>query len=195
MAKYSRAAQESVENAMHEFKRHELKSGRSGKVVRSRKQAIAIGLSEARQKGQKAPKKRIMALALTAMSLCAIVAQAATYADPIEGRLRSVYSDFITLTVSPEMMKSPDINTSNGGELAFKVDSQTGYDNIAGLTDLKEGDKLKVEYKEEKGKNIATMISKLESAAPANGVAAQQTTTTVTTTTVTVPETPPDSSL
>lgn len=57
MAKYSKKAGEKVERAMHEKKRGELKSGRSGKKVTSRKQAIAIGLSEARQEGAKVPKK------------------------------------------------------------------------------------------------------------------------------------------
>ena len=47
-----------VERAMHEMKRGKLKSGRSGKTVKSRKQAIAIGLSEARKAGAKIPKKR-----------------------------------------------------------------------------------------------------------------------------------------
>ena len=55
MAKYSKAAQESVEQAMHERKKGTLRSGRSGKKVTSRKQAIAIGLSEAREKGAKVP--------------------------------------------------------------------------------------------------------------------------------------------
>lgn len=58
MAKYSKKSQDSVENAMHEMKRGQLKSGRSGKKVTSRKQAIAIGLSEAREKGAKVPKKK-----------------------------------------------------------------------------------------------------------------------------------------
>jgi len=57
MAKYSKHAGEKVEKAMHEKKRGELKSGRSGKKVTSRKQAIAIGLSEARKEGAKVPKK------------------------------------------------------------------------------------------------------------------------------------------
>jgi hypothetical protein len=55
MAKYGRKAQQKVEKAMHERKRGTLKSGRSGKTVRSRKQAIAIGLSEARREGGKVP--------------------------------------------------------------------------------------------------------------------------------------------
>ncbi len=55
MPKYGRTAQRKVERAMHEYKRGELKSGRSGKTVRSRKQAIAIGLSEARARGAKVP--------------------------------------------------------------------------------------------------------------------------------------------
>lgn len=56
MAKYSKHAGEKVEKAMHEKKRGTLKSG-SGKKVTSRKQAIAIGLSEARKEGAKVPKK------------------------------------------------------------------------------------------------------------------------------------------
>ena len=57
MAKYSLKSQETVEEAMHKFKRGTLKSGGSGETVKNKKQAIAIGLSEARQKGYKAPKK------------------------------------------------------------------------------------------------------------------------------------------
>jgi hypothetical protein len=56
--KYSRGASKSVEGAMRKRKKGTLKSGRSGKKVKSRKQAIAIGLSEARKKGMKVPKKR-----------------------------------------------------------------------------------------------------------------------------------------
>jgi len=58
MAKYSKGAGKKVERAMHEKKRGQLKSGRSGKKVTSRKQAIAIGLSEARKEGAKVPKKK-----------------------------------------------------------------------------------------------------------------------------------------
>lgn len=57
MARYGKKAGEKVERAMHEMKRGELKSGRSGKKVTSRKQAIAIGLSEAREAGGKVPSK------------------------------------------------------------------------------------------------------------------------------------------
>jgi hypothetical protein len=57
MAKYSKKAQEKVEKSMHERKHGTLKSG-SGKKVKSRKQAIAIGLSEARKEGAKVPKKK-----------------------------------------------------------------------------------------------------------------------------------------
>jgi Family of unknown function (DUF6496) len=56
--KYSKAAGQKVKKAMHERKRGTLKSGRSGKKVTSRKQAVAIGLSEARREGKKVPKKR-----------------------------------------------------------------------------------------------------------------------------------------
>lgn len=57
MAKYSKKAGDKVERAMHEMKHGELKSGKSGKTVKDRKQAIAIGLSEARKEGAKVPKK------------------------------------------------------------------------------------------------------------------------------------------
>ena len=57
MAKYSEKAAEKVEKTMHEMKEGKLKSG-SGKKVSSRKQAIAIGLSEARKEGAKVPKKK-----------------------------------------------------------------------------------------------------------------------------------------
>ena len=58
MPKYGKAAQKSVERAMKKRKAGTLKSGRSGKKVTSKKQAIAIGLSEARKKGAKVPRKR-----------------------------------------------------------------------------------------------------------------------------------------
>jgi hypothetical protein len=60
MAKYSKKAQEKVEKTMHEMKEGKLKSGRSGKTVKNPRQAIAIGLSEARNEGAKvpSPKKR-----------------------------------------------------------------------------------------------------------------------------------------
>jgi hypothetical protein len=57
MAKYGKAAQKTVKSAMHRRKKGTLKSG-SGRKVTSRKQAIAIGLSEAREKGAKVPRKR-----------------------------------------------------------------------------------------------------------------------------------------
>ena len=56
--KYGKAAGKKVEKVMREFKRGTLKSGRSGAKVKSRKQAIAIGLSEARARGAKVPAKR-----------------------------------------------------------------------------------------------------------------------------------------
>jgi hypothetical protein len=59
MAKYSKKAQEKIEEVMHEFKHGELKSGKGGKggIVKSRQQAIAIGISEAREAGLKVPKE------------------------------------------------------------------------------------------------------------------------------------------
>jgi hypothetical protein len=60
MAKYGKVAGKSVKSALHREKRGTLKSGKGGKggTVKSRKQAIAIGLSEARKKGAKVPKKK-----------------------------------------------------------------------------------------------------------------------------------------
>lgn len=58
MPKYGPKAQEKVEKTMHEFKKGELKSGKSGQKVKSRKQAVAIGLSKARKEGAKVPKKK-----------------------------------------------------------------------------------------------------------------------------------------
>jgi uncharacterized protein DUF6496 len=58
MAKYGEKASEKVERAMHERKHGTLRSGRSGRKVTSRKQAIAIGLSEARRAGGKVPRKK-----------------------------------------------------------------------------------------------------------------------------------------
>jgi Family of unknown function (DUF6496) len=58
MAKYSKKAQDKIKSVMNEFKLGELKSGKGGKggMVKSRKQAIAIGISEARNEGDKVPK-------------------------------------------------------------------------------------------------------------------------------------------
>ena len=56
--RYSKKASQKVKRAMHERKRGTLRSGRSGRKVTSRKQAIAIGLSEARRSGAKVPKRR-----------------------------------------------------------------------------------------------------------------------------------------
>lgn len=56
--KYSTGAQDKIEKVMHEFKKGKLKSGGSGKKVTSRKQAIAIGISEAKQEGEKVPAKK-----------------------------------------------------------------------------------------------------------------------------------------
>jgi hypothetical protein len=58
MARYGKKASEKVEKAMHEKKKGTLKSGRSGKTVKSRKQAIAIRLSQAREAGAKVPAKK-----------------------------------------------------------------------------------------------------------------------------------------
>ncbi|MGC2310578.1 MAG: DUF6496 domain-containing protein [Candidatus Babeliaceae bacterium] len=59
MARYGKKSQEFVKKALQEYKRGELKSGKSGQKVKSRQQAIAIGLSEARKKGARVPKKPV----------------------------------------------------------------------------------------------------------------------------------------
>lgn len=58
MPRYSKKSQATVKKTMHEYKHGKLKSGRSGKKVKSRKQAVAIGLSQARKKGAKVPTKK-----------------------------------------------------------------------------------------------------------------------------------------
>lgn len=58
MARYGKKSQQKVRQAMHERKRGKLRSGRSGKKVKSRKQAIAIGLSQARRSGAKVPPRK-----------------------------------------------------------------------------------------------------------------------------------------
>jgi len=58
MAKYGKKASDKVERAVHEYKHGELKSGKSGQKVKSRAQAVAIGLSEARKAGGKVPPKK-----------------------------------------------------------------------------------------------------------------------------------------
>ncbi|MGQ0645016.1 MAG: DUF6496 domain-containing protein [Elusimicrobiota bacterium] len=58
MARYGKKSQEKVKKTMHEYKRGKLRSGTSGKKVKSRKQAIAIGLSQARRSGAKVPSAR-----------------------------------------------------------------------------------------------------------------------------------------
>ena len=58
MAKYGKKASDEVEKAMRKRKKGTLKSGKSGKKVKSKKQAVAIGLSEARKKGAKVPRKK-----------------------------------------------------------------------------------------------------------------------------------------
>jgi hypothetical protein len=58
MTRYGRKSRQKVKRAMHERKRGKLRSGRSGRKVKSRKQAIAIGLSEARRAGAKVPRRK-----------------------------------------------------------------------------------------------------------------------------------------
>ena len=72
MAQYSKGAGKKVADAMHEMKEGKLTSGRSGKKVTSRKQAIAIGLSEAKERGEKVPAKKSAAKGRSAGSKTAV---------------------------------------------------------------------------------------------------------------------------
>ena len=80
MATYGKKASDKVEEAMHELKRGTLESGGSGKKVTSRKQAIAIGLAEARREGGKVPAKKTAAKKATAKKTGAKKAPARTAA-------------------------------------------------------------------------------------------------------------------
>ena len=80
MAKYGTKAQSKVKKAMHERKTGTLRSGKSGKKVTSRKQAIAIGLSEARRAGGKVPAKKSAAKKSTANVSAAEASTALTHA-------------------------------------------------------------------------------------------------------------------
>ncbi len=112
-----------------------------------------------------------------------------TNVGPVEGRIKAVYSDFITIAVPDSGAKSTDANIDKGGDLNFRINSSaTLYKNFSTLTDLKEGDKVSIVYSEERNGNMASMITKLDSAdVTAAGIDAPSTTTTTTVTTTTYP--------
>jgi hypothetical protein len=118
-------------------------------------------------------------------------AWAANYDNPIDGVFRNIYGDSITIGVPSLVSKSPAYNNQNG-ELTFQVNAGTAYKNFNQLTDLKEGDPVRVEYKDNSsGKDnqmVATGITKLGDA-PVNAASVittpSSTVQTVTTTTTT----------
>lgn len=89
MAKYSKKSGDKVEKVMHEMQEGKLKSGRSGKKVKSRKQAIAIGLSEARKEGAKVPPPKKKAAAKKATSKKAATRKRATPKRKASSRKRA----------------------------------------------------------------------------------------------------------
>ena len=127
------------------------------------------------------------------MSLAALTAHAAITANPVEGRLRTVYSDFITVAVPPEMYRSNDSNQADIGEMKVNIDASTHYANFNQLGELKEGDQVRVEFRlpkdnKDPDKRIASIITKVDSAVTTDTyVTVPETTTTVTTTTTTTP--------
>jgi hypothetical protein len=111
---------------------------------------------------------------------------------PIEGKLKRVYSDTITLDV-PAQGRSNDSINGGTGEFAVNVDGQTTYQNFVRLSDLREGDQIQVQYNEDNRKKIATSIMKVASAGTdtVSAGAETQVTTVTTTTTTTVPSPSP----
>ena len=130
--------------------------------------------------------KNMISAAILLMILQAVV-YAANYDNPIEGKLKAVYSDFITITVPATVTKSPDTNASDTGDLDIKVNAGTVYDNFTQLSDLKQGDTISVTYHEEGkgGKTTAERIVRTQLAAQPAASSVTTTQTTVTTTTVT----------
>ena len=121
-------------------------------------------------------------------------AHAANYDNPIEGRLKAVYGDFITITVPSTVTKAPDANTFYTGDLDMKISPGTAYDNFTQLSDLKQGDIVSVTYHEAdspNNKKVADRISRTQFASEAAAPSTTTTQTTVTTTTVTNSETNP----
>jgi hypothetical protein len=98
------------------------------------------------------------------LAVCAAVlagkAWAANYSDPIDGVFRGLYGDTITIEVPSLVSKSPDINEGQNGNLSFRIDTNTGYTNFNQLTDLRNGDPIRIEYvKDAAGKTPNTMYA------------------------------------
>ena len=134
-------------------------------------------------------KRIIMFMMLAFMPV--LVSQAANYnVGPVEGRLKNVYGNSITISVVSDQDRAPDANLKNTGDLSFKVDSATAYKNVASLSNLKEGDRISIEYTEDRNGNMATLVSKLETTVVATDVTTVDVPAATTTTTTTVTTTP-----
>ncbi len=128
---------------------------------------------------------------LAAFLLVTSMAWAAEAVGPsvvVEGTLSAVYSDFITVDVPPGTINSPDANRLSGEEFAFQITLDTRYDNVTKLTDLLKGDRVRVEYQpQDKGKDLAVLITRLPPLDVVVPVGSEKTTTTTTVTTTSYP--------
>ncbi len=133
-----------------------------------------------------------LTLAITAC-FATTMCYAANFNNPVEGRLKAVYGDFISVIIPSTTMKSNDSNDMKKGELTMKLSPSTRYENFSQLSDLKSGDLVRVTYEEglaaKDSSFTATHITKLESATDGTK---EVSTTSVTTTTVTTNTVVPD---
>ena len=136
-------------------------------------------------------KKTLLGLALL-LSMTGMV-YAANYDNPIEGRLKALYSDFITLSIPSTVSRSSDVNALPYGDMDINLIPGTAYVNFHRLTDLKQGDTVSVLYFENNrgNKNVASRITKIRSASDPVVDSVTTTNTTVTTSTVTHKEVNP----
>lgn len=134
-------------------------------------------------------KKILLAIVLSVVVSGA--AYAANQNNPIDGTIKAIYGDVITLSVPSTVDKSSDVKQLPAGYMDIKTNAETVYDNFNRLTDLKQGDSVEISYDyDTRGKNkVAKRVTRTE---PADGAATSVTTTktTVTTTTVDVDHVP-----
>ena len=130
-------------------------------------------------------KKIFLLIALSVSMLGVPMSQAAVDdSGPIEGTLRAVYADSFTVTVQSELTKSSDANLTDMGELTFGIDGQSKFKNFTTLSDLVEGDHLKINYRDQENGRVAVLITKVnpdEYHETKDGMTVTRTTTTTTT--------------
>ena len=132
---------------------------------------------------------KTLILGIFSVLLLASPLYAANYDNPIQGTLKSVYADFITINIPSTFIKSPDTNTPADGDLSIKTEPSTAYVEFNQLSDLKEGDLVEVTYHEQidprvGNKKIAEKIRRIALAGTYQPETAT-TQTVVTTTTIT----------